>query len=399
MGSHVCDGAKTLSKEKTLTLSNLGGSLKGVAEDELEFITDRLTGYLEVDPGLSFQMAAFSGGQLILDVWGGPDLDGESLMVPYSVSKNIIGISVGLLVERQALDLDAPVAEYWPEFAQGGKQGVTVRQLLSHQAGLPDAWPKLSWEEILDHHSAAERLAASVPVWRPGSAFGYHAITIGNLAMELVFRSTGETLHEFYEREIRDPLGADFYLGLPSGMESRLEPVKRMVPPLAKYPLPAQNAMRSWVSGTRPGGDLDLANDPRSYRFGHPAGSAVGSARGIASLLASAVTGREGSAPLLSADTVAAIGQQQVRGYDEVLGQPDRAHSIVFQKPSEKLAWGGPRSFGHDGAMGAVACVDPDTGIAFAYTISQGPWPGGGDPRAIAIAREIGTAISSSPSA
>jgi hypothetical protein len=102
------------------------------------------------------------------------------------------------------------------------------------------------------------------------------------------------------------------------------------------------------------------------------------------------VTGIDGAEPLLSADTVAMIGQQQVRGYDEVLDQHDRAHGIVFQKPSKQLAWGGPRSFGHDGAMGAVACADPDTGVAFAYTVARGPWPGGGDPRAIRIAREIG---------
>ena len=94
--------------------------------------------------------------------------------------------------------------------------------------------------------------------------------------------------------------------------------------------------------------------------------------------------------PLLSEDTVAVIGQQQVRGYDEVLGQHDRAHAIVFQKPSAQLAWGGPRSFGHDGAFGAVGCVDPDTGVSFAYTVARGPWPGGADPRAIRIAREIG---------
>ncbi|MHC6592811.1 serine hydrolase domain-containing protein [Arthrobacter sp. C152] len=377
-----------------MTLSNLAGALKGTADCKLESIADRFAGYLEVDPTLSFQMAAFCGGDLVLDVWGGPDLDGQSLSVPYSVSKNIIGVVVGLLVERQALDLDAPVAQYWPEFGQGGKKKITVRQLLSHQAGLPDLWPRLSWDELLDHHRAADRLAAAVPVWLPGSAFGYHALTIGNLAMELVYRVSGDTLHDYYEREIRRSLDADFYLGLPDGMEHRLKPVKPMVPPLAQHPSPTPHPMRSWLSGPRPGGDLDLANDSRSQRFGHPAASATGSARGIASLLAGTITGLDGSAPLLGSNTIAAIGQQQVRGYDEVLNQTDRAHSIIFQKPNLKLAWGGPRSFGHDGAMGAVACVDPDTGVAFAYTISRGPWPGGGDPRAISAAHDIGAALS-----
>jgi CubicO group peptidase (beta-lactamase class C family) len=376
-----------------MPLSNLSGPLAGRAEDRLEPIAERLAGYLRVDPALSLQIAAYSSGELALDAWGGPDLEADSLMVPYSVSKNIIGVSAGLLIERQLLDLDSPVHEYWPEFGQGGKKDVTVRQLLSHQAGLPDAQPRLTWDELLDHHRASERLAAAVPLWRPGSAFGYHAITIGNLASELIFRITGSSLHEFYEREIRSPRGIDFYLGIPQELEDRLVPVKPMVPPLAEFPVREPHAMRSWVFGPRPGGEIDLANEPRSFRFGHPAGSATGSARGIASLLASAVTGADGSASLLGAETVAMVGQQQVRGYDEVLNQHDRAHAIVFQKPSAQLNWGGPRSFGHDGAMGAVACVDPDTGVALAYTISRGPWPGGADPRAITIARELGALL------
>ena len=142
------------------------------------------------------------------------------------------------------------------------------------------------------------------------------------------------------------------------------------------------------------GPHVDFANDPVSWRFGHPAGSGSGSARGLARLLAATVTGVDGTTPVLSADTVEIIGQQQVRGYDEVLGQPGRSHSIVFQKPTAAMAFGGPRAFGHDGAAGAFASVDPDTGIAFAYTIARGPWPGGADPRAIALAAELGELLS-----
>ena len=376
-----------------MTLATLHGPLHGEADPRLGAITERLAGFLALDPGLSFQVAAFQGGHPVLDVWGGPDVDGESLMVPYSVSKNIIGVTVGLLVERGALDLDAPVVEYWPEFGQAGKQAVTVRQLLSHQAGIPDTVPLLTWDELLDHHRAAERLAAAAPVWRPGSAFGYHAITLGNLASELVYRVTGSTLHEFYEAEIRVPLGVDFYLGLPPALEDRLVAIRPLIPPVVEAPGAPPRATRAWVLGPRPSGVLDMANDPRSYRFGHPSGSAAGSARGIASMLSWALSGRDGRPPL-SPGTIAAIGQQQVRGYDEVLDQHDRAHAIVFQKPSAQLAWGGPRSFGHDGALGAVGCVDPDTGIAFAYTITRGPWPGGADPRAVVVARELGELLS-----
>ena len=205
---------------------------------------------------------------------------------------------------------------------------------------------------------------------------------------------TGRTLREYYEQEIRHPLDVDFFLGLPREHEHRLVPVLPMIRPVSDGSTIYGSALGPVVF-TMAGPHVDFANDPVSWRFGHPAGSGSGSARGLARLLAAMVTGVDGAAPVLSADTVEIIGQQQVRGYDEVLGQPGRSHSIVFQKPTAAMAFGGPRAFGHDGAAGAFASVDPDTGLAFAYTIARGPWPGGGDPRAIALAADLGTLLSS----
>jgi CubicO group peptidase (beta-lactamase class C family) len=372
-----------------VSVSELTGVAQGRADDRLADIVEKLDGYLEADPDFSFQIAAYAAGNLVLDAWGGLHLGSESLIVPMSVSKNTIGVSIALLVERGQLDLNATVASYWPEFAQAGKADVTVRQLLSHQAGLPEAVPRLSWDELLDDHRAAERLAVTVPLWRPGSAFGYHAITIANLASELIFRVTGKTLQNFYESEIRGPLGADFYLGLPAELEHRRVDHLPLIPPVGQSGVRPYHATQSWLFAPKPGGDLNM-NDARLWRFGHAAGSAIASARGVAAVLAATVTGLDGRAPLLSPETVATVGQQQVRGYDEVLDQHDRAHAIVFQKPSKQFTWGGPHSFGHDGAFGAVACVDPDAGVAFGYTVARGPWPGGGAPRAIESARRIG---------
>src|SRR4051812_26617758 len=375
-------------------LTTLTGAVHGRAADGLDAAVARLEAAVQNDPDYSFQAAAFVNGECVLDVWGGPHLDGDSVMVPFSVSKNTIGFSVALLVERGELDLDERVAAYWPEFAAAGKQNVTVRMLLSHQAGVPQAEPALTWDELLDHHAAAERLARTRPFWHPGSAFGYHGITIGNLAAELLFLVTGRTLHEFYEEEIRRPHDIDFYLGLPPELDSRRVPVQPMIRPVASaepryLPPMLMRAMRM------AGPAFDAANDERSWRFGHPAVSGTGSARGIARLFAAAVTGVDGAPAFLSADTVAAVGQQQVRGYDEVLGQQDRAHAIVFQKPSQGLPYGGPRAFGHDGAQGAVGGVDPDTGVTYAYTVVRGPWPGGADPRAFALAADLGAAFGS----
>ncbi len=367
------------------------GRLQGTADDRLADVVERLDGYLADDPDLSFQVAAYADGTAVLDAWGGPHLSEHSITVPYSVTKNTIGLTVGLLVQRGILDLDEIVATYWPEFAAKGKQSVTVRQLLSHQAGLPQATPPLTWAEVLDDHAGAERLADSAPFWRPGSAFGYHAVTIGNLAGELVFRVTGRTLHDYYETELRRPLDIDFYLGLPAEHDARRVPLLPIIPPTDASTFFASPLARATMQ--TPGPAIDLANDEVSWRFGHAAGSGTGTARALARLLAATVTGVDGAPPLLDADTVEQIGQQQVHGFDEVLGQPDRAHAIVFQKPTRAMPFGGARAFGHDGAAGAFACVDPDTGLAFAWTIARGPWPGGGDPRALALATDLGALL------
>jgi CubicO group peptidase (beta-lactamase class C family) len=371
-----------------MMLRELEGPLHGRADSRLDDLVQRFDGFLANDPDYSFQAVAYHDGEAVLDVWGGPHLSGDSVLVPYSVTKNTIGLSAGLLIQRGLLDLDRRVCDYWPQFAAKGKQDVTVRMLLSHQAGLPQADPALPWAELLDHHAAAERLAQTRPFWHPGSAFGYHGITIGNLASELVFRITGQTLHDFYESEIRAPYDLDFYLGLPAGQESRRATVLPMVAPVGAA-RPAPVSLLGPVVFNTPGPRLDLANDEASWRFGHPAASGCGSARGLARMMAAAVTGLEGGTPFLDADTVGIVGQQQVRGYDEVLGQQNRAHGIVFQKPTPELLFGGPRAIGHDGALGGLACVDPDTGVAFAYTVARCPWPGGADPRSLELAADL----------
>jgi CubicO group peptidase (beta-lactamase class C family) len=362
--------------------------LEGVVDESLSWVVDVLSGHLDADPDHSFQAAAFHHGRPVLDVWAGPRLRRDSLMVPYSVSKNTIGFSIGLLLERAQIDLDERVAAYWPEFAAEGKSAVTVRQLLSHQAGLARATPPLTVDELLDHHAGAARLAASRPQWHPGSAFGYHAQTIGNLGDELVFRVTGRTLHEFYEEEIREPYGLEFHLGLPRELDDRRVPLRPMVRPPSVTDAPGW-APYSSALALQDADGFDYGNDERSWRFGHAAGSATASARGIAGLFAAAVTGLDGKPAFLSTDTVEQIGQQQVRGYDNVLGLDGRAHGIVFQHHSQQLDWGGPNSFGHDGAFGCVGTVDPDTGIAFGYVVGEAPWPGGADPRAIDLVRQL----------
>ncbi|MFD1547543.1 serine hydrolase domain-containing protein [Nonomuraea guangzhouensis] len=344
------------------------------------------------------QIAAYAGTELVLDIAIGPEITRESLLIPYSVSKNTIAVSIGLLLERGLLDLDVPVAHYWPEFAAAGKAAITVRQLLSHQAGLPQTAPRLmTRDELADTVRGAELLAAQRPLWHPGSAFGYHAVTIGILGSEIVRRITGRTLAEFYEQEIRGPRGLEFYLGLPEELEPRavdllpMRPVSgSAAPPFARTP--GQLGGYVMAGGAPPMDEDERRRQARRDRaIGMPAAGATTSARGIAALFAESTVGLT-SAPLLSADTIAQLAQPQVAGIDEVIGI-ERRYGVVFQKPVPGLLFGGFRAFGHDGMGGALGFHDPETGISFGYVVRRMPPPGGCDARALRIAQAMRSTI------
>ena len=337
------------------------------------------------------QIAAYIGNELVLDLATGPEITPDSLLIPYSVSKNAIAMSVGLLIERGQLDVDARVAQYWPEFAAAGKDAVTVRQLLSHQAGLPQTIPPLDLEQMSDTVAAAATFAAQRPLWWPGAAFGYHAASIGVLASELVRRITGVTLAEFFEREIRTPRSLDFYLGLPEELESRTLDLIPGAPmgaggevPLPRLPGQLGRYTFGTIGGAAAGDDERRAAARRDRATGMPAVHATVNARGIAGLFAEAVVGLS-SAPLLSAETVEQLSQTQVVGVDQVIGI-ERRYGIVFQKPAPALVFGGFRAFGHDGAGGALGFHDPESALSFGYTVRRTPPPGGADARALRIA-------------
>ena len=207
------------------------GSRATIASQE---IVDRLDGIWRGDPDLSFQVAAFHDGALVLDAVGGPHLAADSVMVPFSVTKNTIGLTIGLLVERGVLDLDERVAALLAGVRREGQEapspcGSCCRTRRASRRRRRRS-PGRSCSTTTPPPSGSPH---SRPFWQPGSAFGYHAVTIGNLASELVFRVTGRTLHEFYEQEIRAPHDIDFFLGLPRGHEERLVPVLPMIRPVS----------------------------------------------------------------------------------------------------------------------------------------------------------------------
>ena len=359
--------------------------------DGFDEVADLFASY--ADEGYEAQLAVYVGGELAVDLAAG--IDADTLMTVFSVTKGLAAIALGLLVDRGRLDLDERVARYWPEFAQADKEFVTVRQLLSHQAGLPAVDGGITLDDWLDDHRAADLLAAQRPFWRPGSGFGYHAASIGALISELCFRITGQSIQAFYEREVRVPAAADAYLGLPDELESRAVELLPMSDPTPEQ-LVEFGAELSAPRGPYgpPTFDMDFAvlTSQRGRAFGHAAGGGVCSARGLAAVYNWA-TGYGSDAGAVSTDTLAAFAQTQVAGYDLVLDQPYRSHGIVFQKPTPVMPFGSYRAFGHDGAAGAMAFADPVTEICLGYTIRRSPFPGGMDRRVVRLADAARRAI------
>ena len=366
----------------------------GIVDERFRSVAELFATFLEED-GFSAQLAVRHRGVPVLDIAGGSAVTTDSLTGVYSASKGVAALAVATLVDDSRLRLDDRVAAYWPEFAANGKSAITVRQLLSHQAGLPVIEGHDDLSTLLDSTLGGERLAAQVPLWQPGAAFGYHAATIGVLIEELVRRVTGESLQALYGREIRAPRDADFYLGLPESLDDRYVPVGEPQPSaqqlaeLASRPPMDALAERVFdnfgVPDNRTAGGFST-NNIAMRRAGPAAVGGVGSARGLARLYADALPGAE--SPIARPQTFQAMAQQQVWGHDRTLNVAN-AFGVVFMIPQPRLPFGGLGAFGHDGAGGALAFADPTTDISFGYIPVPMQYPGGADYRSVALARLV----------
>ncbi|MGH4028053.1 serine hydrolase domain-containing protein [Actinomycetota bacterium Odt1-20B] len=362
-------------------------TIQGTVAKGYESVRDAFTSVLAGEqPEYAGQLAAYVRGRQVVDLWVGPDTDGDTLYGVYSSTKGAAHLVAALLVQDGTLDLDREVAHYWPEFAAGGKGGVTVRELLAHRAGVVGVPGGFSPEEIADDRAIAARLAGQRPYWRPGSAFGYHALTMGALVGEVVFRvSGGRTLQEIFEERVRAPHGLDVHLGLPEAEERRFHSVLPMAPsPEQRALLDSRpEAPHSLLSvafngnGAHPT-DIESFPNSRAVRANGPASAGgVASARGLAGMYAALSTGIESGPPLLTADTLGAFGQIHSIGHD-VVANTHKAFAIGFQATSE--CWYpflGAGSIGHSGAGGSQAFADPSTGVAYGYTRRRYAFPGG----------------------
>jgi CubicO group peptidase (beta-lactamase class C family) len=321
----------------------------------------------EVGGGAS--VAVFVDGEPVVDVWGGfVDVDRsipwerETITNTWSVTKTVTALCALVLADRGELDVDAPVARYWPEFAAAGKQGVLVKHVLSHTAGLPSPDGASSAADCYDWDAMTGRLAAQAPAWEPGTAAGYHSLTQGFLIGEVVRRITGRTVGQFLADEIAGPLGADFHIGLPAHLDHRVAP--SLPPPSQTEDFTASGAGGSARTEGAVGGIRVRDGNSTPWRRAEiPAANGFGNARSVALLLsAMACGGTVRGTRLFSQITRDRALEVQYRGEDRVLGM-SMAYGLGFGLFGRSFGWGG---WG-----GSLVIFEPDTRTAVAYVTNQ----------------------------
>ncbi|PWW63155.1 serine hydrolase domain-containing protein [Actinokineospora spheciospongiae] len=358
-------------------------------------------------------VSVYLHGRKVVDLWGGvadPETgrpwERDTLQVVYSTTKGVTAACAHLLAQRGELDLDAPVAEYWPEFAANGKAHIPVRWLLTHQAGLSALDRPLTPAEAIAGEPVVAALAAQRPAWEPGTAHGYHGHTHGWLVGEVVRRVTGRSLGAFLAEQIAAPLGLDFWIGLPEAEQHRVSRV--LIPELdptalgavdldalpeavrdviAAYLDPTSLTARSTLTVIQPALDL---NDPAVRAAEMPSYNGIGTARALARFYA-ALIGEVDGHRVLEPDTLAAATAERAAGVDLVLRVPVR-FATGFGLPTPDAFWYSPTAFGFSGLGGSLGFADPAAGLAFGYVMNH-VLEGVPDPRAANLVAAVDDAV------
>ncbi|OIK02473.1 EstA family serine hydrolase [Streptomyces sp. MUSC 14] len=371
-------------------------TVHGTVAEGFEVVREEFAAFVAGErPDYEGQLCAYVHGRRVVDLWAGGEAD--SLYGVFSSTKGAAHLVAALLVQDGTLELDRKVTYYWPEFAAEGKAAVTLRELLAHRAGLVGIDAGFSVEETADDRAMAERLADQKPFWRPGTAFGYHALVIGALTGEVVRRATGRTLQEVYEERVRAPYGTDFYLGLPESEEPRYRTAQPMLPTPEQQTLMAARptgphtlaAIAFNLHVPDPGTLEDYVNSRLVRAKGPASAGGVASARGLATMYAAAISELADRPPLLKPDTVAEVGQIHSVGYD-LVARAHKAYGLGFQATADM--WHpvlGAGTFGHSGAGGSQAFADPRSGLAYGYTRRRTAFPAGAAPENEGFVRAV----------
>jgi CubicO group peptidase (beta-lactamase class C family) len=367
--------------------------IQGTCEAKFEPVREIFTQTFAVEGpyrNAGASLCVYAEGRCVVDLHGGEVTPGQpwtrdTLVNIWSATKGVVATAVAMLVDQGRLSYDAPVAKYWPEFAQAGKQGITVAQLMSHQAGVNGYVAPTTLVDLCNWETATSRLAAQAPFWTPGESTSYHAVTYGFLAGELVRRASGKSVCRFLAEDLSGPLGADIFIGVPEAQRSRISPIRG--PKVARtlsqgmHPI-AQRAV------TNPQLTAELPNDDAWIAAELPAVNGHATASGLAKLYSALANGgRLGTRDLISREGIERMRTPLSTRPDLMLGARTWAAGVVLN--AEGNYGPNPKTFGHSGWGGSFGCADPDSGIGIGYVHNQMGPDVTGDPRGVNLCRAI----------
>ncbi len=370
-----------------------------------EVFEEKLASQAVVGAAIAFTL----DGLPVVDLWGGyADEDRtrewrhDTIVNTYSTTKGMTAICAHRLVEQGRLDLDAPVATYWPEFASSGKEDLPVRYLLTHQAGLPAIREPLPTEALYDWDAMCAALAATEPWWKPGERHGYHPMTFGFLVGEVIRRIDGRSVGRLFQDEIARPLGADFHIGLDprhhervsdligsiagtsrrrSGEADRAKDDPSQSRPTPRFKGPLADFMRDIADpSTMVGAAFNNpkipygAHNSEAWRRAElPAANGHGTARALARIYGALARGGEvDGVRILETETIRRARSEQVSGPDAVLGQMPMRYGLGFMLRSDFMPLSpNEGAFGHSGAGGSIGLADPETRVGFGYVMNR----------------------------
>jgi CubicO group peptidase (beta-lactamase class C family) len=362
-------------------MSTVEGSCDPAFAGVRELLARQVADGVEVGAAIAVEV----GGRLVVDLWAGhtdeartKPWQADTLVNVWSTTKTPTALLAHLLVDRGQLDLDAPVARYWPEFAAAGKEDLPVRYLLSHRAGLSAFRVPVTVEDLYDWKLTTERLAETEPWWEPGTASGYHAMTYGYLVGEVIRRVSGSTVGELLRAELTGPLGADFHIGLPDSEHHRVATLVQ--PPATDVETRAAmfGQLPPVVLATlgNPAMTGAAGNEPGWRRAEIPAANGHGTARAVATLYGVlAQRGTVGGREYLSAAQVERARESQGATVDLVLGfgiggkETEIGLGVWLSGPDGHY---GPNehAVGHDGYGGSFGLADPEAGVSIGYVMN-----------------------------
>jgi CubicO group peptidase (beta-lactamase class C family) len=388
-----------------------GLAVHGEAEDGYGPVADEFARNFLDRRDLGAGCTAYVGGRKVVDLWAGVadrrtgrPYEHDSATVIYSCTKGVMAVCAYLLVQEGRLDLDSPIARYWPEFAQAGKERITVRDAMAHRAGLAYLDTDLTLDDVSAWDPVIRAIEAQVPHHAPEDGHAYHASTIGWLLGEVIRRITGLGAGTFFRRSLGDPLGLDTWIGLPDAERGH---VAWMEPPLPDDDSEFARGFASFGNDPRIIRTMSLGkafafpsdngqvtfNDPVIQAAEIPGAGGISSAESLARLYAACVTGVDGGEPLLTPASIE-DGLRVRSAGPQLTGQPDDGARWgtgfqIASAPAQPLL--GPGSFGHTGAGGQLAFADRDFGASFAYLSNQ--MGGYGDARARLLVEALRTVL------